>query len=121
MRSEDRDPAYLWNAVQAGRALQKFVAEHTFEDYFKDEVLKSAVERKFEVFGEAIRKVSETLRRAHPEIPWSRMVGLRNIVAHRYYAIDHAILWDIIHTQLAEMLERLEHLIPPLPPEDDER
>jgi len=80
----------------------------------------SAVERQLEVFGEACRKVSATLRTANPEIPWSRIVGLRNILAHRYYATDQSLLWEIIHTELPRALQHIERLLPPEPPPIDE-
>ena len=121
MLPELRDPAHLWHALRAGRQLQGFVAGRTFEQYLLDEILPSAVERQFEILGEAVRKVSESLRAAHPEIPWSQMVGLRNILAHRYYAVDHALLWQIIHNVLPSVLDQIEQMIPPLPPEEDER
>ena len=120
MQPELRDPAYLWHLVRAGRELQQFVAGLTFEQYVEKRALTLAVERDFEILGEAARKISETLRAAHPEIPWSRMIALRNIVAHRYYAVDHALLWQIIHEVLAGVLDQLERMIPPLPPEIDE-
>jgi uncharacterized protein with HEPN domain len=121
MQPEERDPAYLWDALRAGRMLQEFVSGRTFDEYVKDRVLPSAVERQFEIFGEAARKVSNAFRKAHPEIPWTRIVGLRNILAHRYYATDHALLWKIIHGELARALEQIERLVPPLPQAGEER
>jgi uncharacterized protein with HEPN domain len=120
MQPELRDPAHLWHAVRAGREIQEFVAGLTFEQYLEERALTLAVERQFEILGEAVRKISESLRTAHPEIPWSRMIGLRNILAHRYYAVDHALLWQIIHEVLPAVLDQLEQMIPPLPPEIDE-
>ena len=120
MLPELRDPAHLWHAVRAGRELQGFVAGFTLEQYLEKRSLTLAVERDFEILGEAVRKISESLRAAHPEVPWSQMIGLRNILAHRYYAVDHALLWQIIHEVLPGVLDQLEQLIPPLPPEIDE-
>jgi uncharacterized protein with HEPN domain len=120
MQPELRDPAHLWHAVRAGRELLGFVAGLTFEQYIEKRALTLAVERDFEILGEAVRKISEALRAAHPGIPWSRMIALRNIVAHRYYAVDHALLWQIMHEVLPAVLDQLEQMIPPLPPEIDE-
>jgi uncharacterized protein with HEPN domain len=74
----------------------------------------------FEILGEEARKVSTSFRSEHPEIPWRRMIGLRNILAHRYYSIDHALIWTIIHEKLAPVLDQIRSLIPPLPPAVDE-
>src|SRR5258706_4003787 len=121
MQPESRDPGYLWDALRARRLIQQFVALLTFEEYFQHPALPSAVERQFEMLGEAARKVSDALRLLHPEIPWRRMIGLRNILAHRYYATDHTLLWKIIHEDLPLVLEQIERLLPPLPPASDER
>lgn len=120
MRPEERDAAYLWNLVDAGRQIQEFTAAITFNEYVDHQLLPSAVERQFEKMGEAARKVSVSLREQHPEISWREIVGLRNILTHRYYAVDDAQIWTIIRDKLPPVLEAVGKLIPPLPPEVDE-
>jgi uncharacterized protein with HEPN domain len=120
MQPEKRDAAYLWNVVEAGQRIQEFISGLTFSEYVGHASLPSAVERQFEILGEEARKVSTSFRSEHPEIPWRRMIGLRNILAHRYYSIDHALIWTIIHEKLAPVLDQIRSLIPPLPPAVDE-
>jgi uncharacterized protein with HEPN domain len=48
------------------------------------------------------------------------MIGLRNILAHRYYATDNALIWQIIHEKLPPILDQIRSLIPPLPSAVDE-
>src|SRR5438132_12943901 len=112
MPSEERDPAYLWNALRAGRILRQFVTGLTLDEYLEDRMVQSAVERQLEIFGEAARKLSDAFREAHPEIPWRQIIGLRNILAHRYYDTDHVLLWKIIHGELTRVLEQIERFIP---------
>lgn len=50
----------------------------------RDEILKSALFRKFEVMGEAATHVSTAFRAAHPEIPWKRIIAFRNVLIHGY-------------------------------------
>jgi uncharacterized protein with HEPN domain len=121
MQPESRDPGYLWDGLRAGRLIQQFTESLTFEEYLGHLAIPSAVERQFEILGEAARKVSDSFRALHPEIPWRRMIGLRNILAHRYYATDHTLLWKIIHDDLPMVLEQIERLLPPLPQVSDER
>src|SRR6185295_7607351 len=100
MQPEERDAAYLWNLVEAGRQIQEFTAAISFNEYVGHQLLPSAVELQLEKLGEAARKVSSSFRKEHSEIPWRRIVGLRNILMHRYYAIDLAKIWTIIHDEL---------------------
>jgi uncharacterized protein with HEPN domain len=106
--------------MEAGRQIQEFTAAVTFHEYVVHLLLPSAVERQFEKMGEAARKVSASLREEHPEIPWKRIVGLRNILTHRYYAVDNVQIGTIIHDELPSVLDGIGRLIPPLPPPVDE-
>jgi uncharacterized protein with HEPN domain len=63
MQPEERDAAYLWNLVEAGRAIQEYTAAKTFQEYVGHQLLPSAVERQFEKMGEAARKVSSSFRK----------------------------------------------------------
>jgi uncharacterized protein with HEPN domain len=120
MQPEERDAAYLWNLVEAGREIQEYTAAKTFKEYVEHQLLPSAVERQFEKMGEAARKVSASFKTEHPEIPWKQIIGLRNILTHRYYAVDNVQIWTIIHEKLPPVLDSVGKLIPPLPPAVDE-
>lgn len=62
-----------------------------------------AVLRNFEVIGEAAKKIPVGVRNSHPDIPWERMIGLRNIVSHEYFGIDFSIIWHIIESSLSDL------------------
>lgn len=69
MRPEDRDAAYLWDMLDAARTVLRITAGVGSDRYLQDRTLQLAVERAIEIIGEAAGRVSETFRRAHPEIP----------------------------------------------------
>jgi uncharacterized protein with HEPN domain len=117
MQSNNRDGASVWDMTQAIQYIQTFTSGLTFDEYLNDIRTISAVERQFEVLGEAARRISNEFRQAHPAIDWQRIVGLRNIVAHRYDEVRQDILWTIIHSELAPLLVQLESILPPLPDE----
>jgi uncharacterized protein with HEPN domain len=115
MQSNNRDVASVWDMTQAIRYIQAFTNDLSFDEYLNDIRTISAVERQFEILGEAARRISDEYRQAHPAINWQRIVGLRNIVAHRYDEVRQDILWTIIQSELASLLAQLEVLLPPLP------
>ncbi len=115
MQSNNRDVASVWDMTQAIQYIQTFTNGLSFDEYLNDVRTISAVERQFEVLGEAARRISNEFRQAHPSIDWQRIVGLRNIVAHRYNEVRQDILWTIIHSELTPLLSQLEALLPPLP------
>jgi uncharacterized protein with HEPN domain len=74
-----------------------------------------AVERALEIVGEAARRVSETYRQAHPEIPWQSIIAQRNVLAHEYGEIKHELIWKVATIRIPELIPLLEKLIPSIP------
>jgi len=68
MQPDQRDAGYLWDMLDAARAVSEFVAGRSLEDYLADRMLRGAVERHVEIIGEAARNVSQALRDAHAEM-----------------------------------------------------
>ncbi len=76
----------------------------TFELYEADLKTKHAVERNFEIIGEAVSRISETYRNAHPNIEWRILKDFRNFIIHDYFGIDNQIVWDTIAYKLPDLL-----------------
>jgi predicted nucleotidyltransferase len=68
MPREQSDASFLWDMLTAARAVASFVAGRTFEQYERDLLLRSAVERQIEIIGEAARRITRAFRDQHPEI-----------------------------------------------------
>ena len=75
MRPEPKDMAYLWDMLDAARAIMQFIQGRSLEDLLADRMLRSAVERNLEIIGEAARRVSEKTRDGIPDIPWKKPVS----------------------------------------------
>ena len=109
----DRDPrAYLWDAREGADAIAQFVAGRTFDEYLADRMLRSAVERQFEIIGEALRQLEKTaaaLAAELPELP--QVIAFRNILIHGYMAIDDRIVWRAIHESLPALRDRVATLL----------
>jgi uncharacterized protein with HEPN domain len=117
MQPEAKDSAHLWDMLDAARAVERFVRSKTFSDYAADRMLRGAVERHIEIIGEAASRVSAEFRKAHPGIPWQRIIAQRNVLAHEYGELDDALIWRVATARLPELISELERIMPPLPPE----
>ena len=106
MKPESRDKAYLWDMLQAVDEARELCRGFTFETFERDRRTLLALERVMEVLGEAARRVSDEFQRAHPEIAWRKIIGLRNVLAHEYGRIDHRRLF-FAATEDAATLSRL--------------
>ncbi|RJP36418.1 MAG: DUF86 domain-containing protein [Phycisphaerales bacterium] len=116
MPPERDDGAYIWDMLNAARAVSQFVAGRTIQDYAANLMLRSAVERQIEIIGEAARRVSTAFRAAHPQIPWRRIVGQRHVLDHDYAEIRHERLWRVAVDSIPDLIVELERLVPPPPP-----
>jgi uncharacterized protein with HEPN domain len=116
MRPDDRDAAHIWDMLDSARTLHGFVTGVSFHDYTQDKKLQLAVERALEIIGEAARRVSETYRQAHPEIPWHSIISQRNVLAHEYGEVKQELIWKVATIRIPELIALLTQLIPS-PPE----
>lgn len=79
--------------------------------FLADERTIDAVVRNLEVLGEAANGLSDAERAMHPQLPWDEMRGLRNKVAHEYFGIDAAIIWQTATADLPPLVGPLEALL----------
>ena len=115
MPVNNRDAGSLWDILQAIHLIQDFTENLAYDAYLESILIQSAVERQLEILGEAARRLSDEFRQAHPEIDWRRIIGLRNILIHRYDEIRQQAIWAVVISELEPLLTQLEPLLPPLP------
>jgi uncharacterized protein with HEPN domain len=83
---------------QAADHVRAFTAGKTYEDYISDVFLRSAVERQFEIIGEAMTRLVKRDRRVAEHITdYRKISGFRNPLIHGYDSVDHVISWGIIN------------------------
>jgi len=111
MKPEDRDRAYLWDMRDFAREAHKLVRNVEFARLEVDSMRRLALERALELLGEAAKRASLTLQRAHPAVPWRDLVGQRNVLAHDYGEIDHARLYDSARVKVPLLLAELDRML----------
>ena len=109
----DRDAPHVLDIAASARLVRSYVEGVTREDFLRDVQLQDSVIRRLEIAGEAAGRVSMQFRKRHPAIPWARMIGMRNRVAHGYDAVDLGIVWTTARERIPELLALIEPLIQP--------
>lgn len=112
MSTPQRDLASLWDMLTATRHIQAFTRHLTQTDFLDNLLVQNAVERQLEILGEAAQQVSTKLQACNPKIPWRDIIGLRNILAHRYDDIDAQRIWRVATHEIQELRQLLENLLP---------
>lgn len=103
---------YLTDALKASIAISQFLEGSTADEYFKNMMLRSAVERQFEIVGEALKLASQEKENLEVDIPelW-KIIGLRNRIIHGYDTVDDEMMWDIAHTNIPLLQTLLAGLV----------
>ena len=110
--SPAHDAAYLRDMLDACERIARFVVAKSIDDYRRDELLRSAVERQIEILGEAARHLSEAFQAAHSEIPWRAIIAQRHILSHEYGDIEDDLIWRVATIHVPALLEQLQSLGP---------
>jgi uncharacterized protein with HEPN domain len=97
---------------QATTRIREFVGGKTWDDYEADALLRSAVERQFEIIGEALNKLSQSEPAVSSKITdHRRIVAFRNILIHGYAAIDDRVVWDVVQRDLPVLEREVQALL----------
>ncbi len=78
---------YIEDILASMNKIEKCISGLTYDAFEKNEMVVDAVIRNLEIIGEAAKNIPEEIREKHSEIPWKRMMGLRNIMIHDYFGL----------------------------------
>lgn len=109
---QPRELNYLQDMLNAAKLAQDFVSGVNWEAFELDLMRQAAVTRQFEIIGEAARRISPETQATIPNIPWSKIIGMRNRLIHEYDDLDLEVIWDTIQIALPELIVTLESLVP---------
>ena len=102
-----RDSDYLADLHEAVRRIVAYTAELSYEQFLSDLKTQDAVIRNLQVMGEAAKKLSPTVKRAHPYVPWKQMAGMRDRIVHEYFGVNYDIVWTVARDELPSLLPQI--------------
>lgn len=101
-----RDELYLYDMLDAADDIDEFIVDVNQDNFVNNKLLRSAVLQKLTVIGEAASRISKELRARHTQVPWTDVVGFRNVAVHAYFGIQWPIVW-VAATEDAPSLRKL--------------
>lgn len=101
---------YLEDILGAIKKIEQFTQGMAFEQFEKDDKTVFAVTRALEIIGEAAKWMPSEVVERYPDVPWERMISMRNKVTHEYFGIDTEILWQTICEDLPPLKTQLQAL-----------
>mgnify|MGYP002084514199 FL=1 len=67
--------------------------------------------RNLEIIGEAIKRVSVTLKETHPDIAWKPIAGMRDKLIHDYFGVNLQLVWDVVERDLPALKQKIGRLL----------
>ena len=109
---DNRVKKLLFDALSSGRSIQQWCLGRSFEEYVQDRQFRRAVEREYEIIGEALGRLSHADAAAAARISdLRRIVSFRHRIIHGYDAIDDAAVWGVTESHLPRLVAEVETLL----------
>ena len=102
---------YLEDILGAIEKVARFTAGMSCEQFAEDAKTFDAVVRNLEIIGEAAKRLPEEIRSQSPQIEWRKVAGLRDILIHKYSAIDVDIIWDVVQNKLPTLRQQVREIL----------
>ncbi|MCC6476860.1 DUF86 domain-containing protein [bacterium] len=98
-----RDLAYLHDIATSCERILAKTRNQTLEQFLESDDVHDIVVLHFAVIGEAARKLSDETKERLAEVPWPKVVGMRNRIVHDYKRIDYEEVWKVVSTDIPEL------------------
>ena len=97
--------------MQACEDIENIVQGITFEAFESDMCKYRAIERLFEILGEAANRIPKDIQENYSNIPWKNIIGMRNIIIHTYERVDISTLWGAAKNDLSCLKDELKKML----------
>jgi uncharacterized protein with HEPN domain len=104
------DRERLLDIQEAIAHIQKY-AQRGRKEFENEELIQTWIIHYLLILGEAVAALSDSFKEEHSEIPWSKIVGMRNVLIHNYFGIDLDVVWLVIEDDLPELQRYIEALL----------
>ena len=107
MLLNDRDKSYIYDMLNYSLEIIEIIKDEDHHTFIQNRLKRLAVERLIEIIGEAANHISKEVIEANDDIPWSKIIGLRNKIVHDYGEILTDRIWLIASRSIPELVEQL--------------
>ena len=102
---------YIEEMLTSMLRIEEYIGKMGFNEFKMNYLIVDAIIRNFEIIGEASKNVPSEIKDKYSEIPWKKMYGLRNLIAHEYFGIDYEMIWEISINDLPQNAIDIKNII----------
>jgi len=103
---------FLYDIINASEDIEEFIGKLELEEFLQNKLVRAAVERKFEIIGEALNRIKKIDEAILSDVDdFQRIIGFRNVITHGYDVIDTEIVWHAAKDNVLKLKEQIKHLI----------
>jgi len=102
---------FLEDILESIGLIEGYIESMPFEDFSNDRKTIDAVVRNFEIIGEASKYIPDDLKSKFQDVDWKGITGFRNRIAHEYFGISLAIVWEIIKREFPKFKKQLQQIL----------
>ena len=105
-----RDRQRLLDVIEAIEEIEKY-ADRGKPAFEADDLLQTFIVHHIQILGEACRSISPELTANNPQVPWSKIVGMRHILVHHYFRIDVDAVWNVVENEIPTLKRQIREII----------
>jgi uncharacterized protein with HEPN domain len=102
---------YIRHIRDAVAAIEEYLADADFDSFARNRLLFDGVVRELEIIGEASGNISMDFQQRYDDIPWRRIIGMRNKIAHEYFSLSKRTVWDTCRQDLPALKEIIDRIL----------
>lgn len=102
---------FVKDILDAIDKIEEFIGNMEYGEFIQDDKTSTAVVKKIEIIGEAIKNIPRDVRVKYNAIPWKDIVGMRNKITHNYFKIDYEIVWNVVKEKLPALKIQVEQVL----------
>ena len=98
---------YLQDIWESTLAIEEYTQNLAEDEFYSNRQVQDAIIRRLEIIGEAVKNVDDDFRNKYPQIPWKKIAGMRDIIAHEYFGVKLERVWDVVRKDLPHIKQHM--------------